>query len=87
MQSGITIEILKTLNNCAKYEIQLHKIFKNEKFAGEWFCLNEIQLSWLLELNETNIEFQIDYILKNEKITKEYFDRINKSKEKFIYEK
>lgn len=67
-QAGLEIELINKVNNSAKYESVLHKIFKKCNYMYEWFICNEEQESWLRELNEINIEAEINYIINKDKM-------------------
>jgi dsDNA-specific endonuclease/ATPase MutS2 len=64
MQAGLEIQLINKIKGFADYEKKLHKLFKDKKYIGEWFDLNETEISWLSELNKNNIEKEYNYILK-----------------------
>jgi hypothetical protein len=64
IQAGIEISILNTIEGASRYEYPLHKIFKGQKYAGEWFVLDDSQIQWLCSLNKINIEYEVEYLYK-----------------------
>jgi len=61
IQAGISIEILNMIEESARHEKTLHRIFKSKKYAGEWFDLNDKDILWLKGLNKVNIDSEIKY--------------------------
>lgn len=62
MSSGVELELIKKIENSAKYEKVLHKHFSNVKYVGEWYNLSEDDIAWLKNLNAISIEIEMDYI-------------------------
>jgi hypothetical protein len=67
-QAGIKIYLLNKIENAAKYEFTLHELFKEFKYSGEWFVLNNSQIEWICSLNKKNIKNEIDSISNSIKI-------------------
>jgi hypothetical protein len=58
-QSGISVEVLRVVENGAIYERHLLKLFKDKNYHCEWFNLNEDDVNFLLNTNFT--EYFKDY--------------------------
>lgn len=53
--SGMKIDILRIINFNGNLEWQLHKHFKNKRYIGEWFNLNDDDIKLLLSDDLENI--------------------------------
>lgn len=51
ISSGSKIEIIYKFNSRGNFENKLHKHFKEKRYLGEWFCLNDEDLDFIKNIN------------------------------------